>query len=174
FPVSLMIKTVRTLFTKVGFLCSEKTVWVNEQYAGSPDRRCLAGKKRLGRVARILLMLIPFQVQDSLGYPVPSSIGQNETIQEIRQSPTKPAGKGSKRKQDDVDWEEEQSWIEALQEELPEEAEEGDVTFEPSKSMTDTEEHRSNNDTESDLESEERGGILMLKETSETEQSKAW
>jgi len=39
-------------------------------------------------------------------------------------SPTKPCGKGSKRKQDDLDEEEEvdqQSWVEALTQELAEE-----------------------------------------------------
>lgn len=42
----------------------------------------------------------------------------------MRCSPTKPCGKGSKRKQDDLDEEEEaeqQSWVEALNQEIAEE-----------------------------------------------------
>lgn len=44
---------------------------------------------------------------------------------EVQSSPTKPCGKGSKRKQDDVDDDEEdveeQSWVEALNQELADE-----------------------------------------------------
>lgn len=52
---------------------------------------------------------------------------------EVRCSPTKPCGKGSKRKQDDLDEEEEadqQSWVEALTQELAEEDHAADPDYE--------------------------------------------
>lgn len=52
---------------------------------------------------------------------------------EVRCSPTKPCGKGSKRKQDDLDEEEEveqQSWVEALNQELAEEDHAADPDYE--------------------------------------------
>ncbi|EMP25745.1 hypothetical protein UY3_17186 [Chelonia mydas] len=141
-------------------------------------------------------------------------MGQSRIPEEIRKSPVKPSGKGSKRKQDDVALEEHQSWVEILQQELPEEDEAEDSTYEvpelpgPSRllqkekwwlanrqlsfqsremgqkywhdeccstdcsrfhvnhqtqSETDSEEYRSQNDTETDLEFEEKDGVLVLK-----------
>lgn len=52
---------------------------------------------------------------------------------EVRCSPTKPCGKGSKRKQDDLDEEEEleqQSWVEALNQELIDEDQSADPDYE--------------------------------------------
>lgn len=52
---------------------------------------------------------------------------------EVRCSPTKPCGKGSKRKQDDLDEEEDveqQSWVEALNQELAEEDHAADPDYE--------------------------------------------
>lgn len=52
---------------------------------------------------------------------------------EVRCSPTKPCGKGSKRKQDDLDEEDEaeqQSWVEALTQELAEEDHGADPDYE--------------------------------------------
>lgn len=52
---------------------------------------------------------------------------------EVRCSPTKPCGKGSKRKQDDLDEEEEaeqHSWVEALTHELAEEDRGADPDYE--------------------------------------------
>lgn len=48
------------------------------------------------------------------------------TLTDVRVSPTKPCGKGSKRKQDELDEEEEeeeehQTWVEALTQELHDE-----------------------------------------------------
>lgn len=51
-------------------------------------------------------------------------------VAEVRCSPTKPSGKGNKRKQEDVDEEEHQSWVEALNQELRDEDSEGDPTYE--------------------------------------------
>lgn len=52
---------------------------------------------------------------------------------EIRVSPTKPCGKGSKRKQDELDEDEEedhQTWVEALSQELADEDPEEDPDYE--------------------------------------------
>ncbi len=51
----------------------------------------------------------------------------------MRCSPTKPCGKGSKRKQDDLDEEEEveqQSWVEELNQDLAEEDHAADPDYE--------------------------------------------
>lgn len=91
---------------------------------------CPAASKELWviRSAPALAVLCP-RVSSSLYIPKPLS--DNETWSaagvsslEVRCSPTKPCGKGSKRKQDDLDEEEEvdqQSWVEALTQELAEE-----------------------------------------------------
>lgn len=54
---------------------------------------------------------------------------------EVRVSPTKPCGKGSKRKQDELDEDDEeegdhQTWVEALTQELAEEGPEEDPDYE--------------------------------------------
>ncbi|XP_040197835.1 uncharacterized protein LOC120930723 [Rana temporaria] len=94
---------------------------------------------------------------------------QKLLLTEIRKSPLKPHGKGSKRKQDDIEVEEEyHSWVTFMAEDLPDEDQEDDPTYEPSKfSNSDSEENRSKNDTESDLEVEEKDGMLMLKESTQ-------
>ncbi|MEY6296476.1 hypothetical protein WJF85_28930, partial [Salmonella enterica subsp. enterica serovar Corvallis] len=118
----------------------------------SPARQSLIGRKRLYRVTRLLLRILPCRAQAALGYPVSSSIGRSLSP-EISVSPTKPCGKGSKRKQDELDDEEEEhpSWVEVLSKELPDEDPE-DPDYEVSTEETDSEEYASKNDTESDLE----------------------
>uniref|UniRef100_A0A8C7YCC5 Oogenesis-related gene n=1 Tax=Oryzias sinensis TaxID=183150 RepID=A0A8C7YCC5_9TELE len=85
----------------------------------APPRPCR--RKRLRRVTRALLSVLPRWVQSALGFPGPRSIGV-ALSPEIRSSPAKPDGKGSKRKQDDLDDDEEEedhpSWVEALTKEL--------------------------------------------------------
>lgn len=53
-------------------------------------------------------------------------------MQDVRCSPTKPCGKGSKRKQDDIDEEEadQHSWVEALTQELTDEDQSVDPDYE--------------------------------------------
>lgn len=107
----------------------------------APPRPCR--RKRLRRVTRALLSVLPRWVQSALGFPGPRSIGvalspgagstlssltfradllTSASPTEIRSSPAKPDGKGSKRKQDDLDDDEEEedhpSWVEALSKEL--------------------------------------------------------
>ncbi|XP_048470229.1 oogenesis-related isoform X3 [Rhincodon typus] len=140
-------------------------------------RRWVTGKKRLSRLARFVFSMTPYRLQQMLGFPVPSSLGQGEIADELRSSPNKPYGKGSKRKQDDLA-DEELCWVESLACDLPEDDDSvEDPTYEPSKYYTDSEEvseeHRECNDTETDLEVEETGdpGLLRLKETPHHEQN---
>ncbi|CDQ57251.1 unnamed protein product [Oncorhynchus mykiss] len=68
-------------------------------------------------------------------------------------SPTKLCGKGNKRKQDDIDDDEEQqTWVEALSQELEDEEPSVDPDYELSAVDTDSEEYNSQNDTESDID----------------------
>ncbi|XP_032658350.2 uncharacterized protein LOC116837762 [Chelonoidis abingdonii] len=139
--------------------------------APSLDRPVRHAKKRLGRLAQLLFAIIPARFQRVLGYLPADCMGQSRIPEEIRKSPVKPSGKGSKRKQDDVALEEQQSWVEILQQELPEEDEAEDSTYEPTRSETDSEEYRSQNDTETDLEFEEKDGVLVLKESPSLQES---
>ncbi|XP_074834021.1 uncharacterized protein LOC142002088 [Carettochelys insculpta] len=136
-------------------------------HAPSPARPVRHARKRLGRLARLLFAVVPSGLQQALGYLPADSMAQRGVPEEIQKSPVRPSGKGSKRKQDDVALEEQQSWVEVLQEELPDEDETEDSTYEPTPSETDSEEYQSQNDTETDLEFEERDGMLVLKELPE-------
>ncbi|CAM5176912.1 unnamed protein product [Eretmochelys imbricata] len=140
-----------------------KNIGSQDYHAPSPDRPVRRAKKRLGRLAHLLFTIIPSRFQRALGYLPADSMGQSGIPEEIQKSPVKPSGKGSKRKQDDVALEEHQSWVEILQQELPEEDEAEDPTYEQTQSETDSEEYRSQNDTETDLEFEEKDGVLVLK-----------
>ncbi|KAI6072225.1 Ww domain-binding protein 11-like protein [Aix galericulata] len=84
---------------------------------------------------------------------------------EIREALINSSSKANKRKQDDVALEEQVSWVVVLEGDLLEDDHE-DVTYEPSDLETDSEEYKSQNDTETDLEFEEQNGIVMLKESS--------
>ncbi|KAJ1084984.1 hypothetical protein NDU88_005121 [Pleurodeles waltl] len=164
-PLKYVFKVLQKMMALVGFPVAVEDVGSADLQTSSPtSRRVIAGKKRLGRLARFLLSVAPQRLQTALGYPVSKGLGDGDVPDEVRQSPTKPCGKGSKRKVEDVALEEQQSWIEALAEDLPDENDEGDVTYQLSKSETDSEEYQSKNDTESDLEFEEKDGITMLKE----------
>ncbi|XP_056407983.1 nucleoplasmin-like protein ANO39 isoform X2 [Hyla sarda] len=128
-------------------------------------RRFLSGKKRIGRLARLILLVTPYRIQYALGYRTGEGIGKT-SADDIRKSPLKPSGKGSKRKQDDLDIEEQHSWVAFMAEDFPEEDQEDDPTYEPSNTESDSEENKSDNDTESDLEvEEEEDGNVRLKET---------
>ncbi|XP_078142000.1 oogenesis-related [Centroberyx gerrardi] len=106
---------------------------------------------------------MPRRVQSALGYPVSSTIGCS-LYPEVRVSPTKPCGKGSKRKQDELDEEEEEeqpTWVEALTQELAEEGSEEDPDYEPSTVETESEEYCSHNNTESDIEITRKGVVVI-------------
>ncbi|KAJ6664302.1 hypothetical protein lerEdw1_008521 [Lerista edwardsae] len=134
--------------------------------AQSPDRPVRQAKKRLGLLARFLLVFIPSRFQRLLGYLPMDSLGDNPIPQETLEAPVNPSGKGSKRKHDDLVPEENWCWVEALQEELPDEDDPEDPTYVPSKSSDSAseEEYKSQNNTETDVELEEKDGEVMLKD----------
>lgn len=49
----------------------------DEAVITSPGRQNLAGRKRLRRVTRLLLAMLPRRLQSALGYPVSSTIGRS-------------------------------------------------------------------------------------------------
>ncbi|XP_010869996.2 oogenesis-related isoform X2 [Esox lucius] len=167
-PVRLTMRAFRGFWLLLGFSPSEEksSAAPEDGDCTSPARQCLAGRKRLSRVSRILLAILPRRMQRALGYPVCTSIGCSVSP-EVRVSPTKPCGKGNKRKQDDLDDddeddEDEQTWVEALTQELADDdAPSVDPDFEPSAVETDSEEYNSHNDTESDIEVSEKGVVVI-------------
>ncbi|XP_062869337.1 oogenesis-related [Trichomycterus rosablanca] len=158
-PVRFVVRGFQTLGWLFGFSSPRKTL------SSSPDARpCRSGRKRLRRATRLFLAILPRRLQGALGYPVCTNIGCSVSP-EVRCSPTKPCGKGSKRKQDDMDEDEEveqQSWVEALTQELTDEDQSADPDYEPSAVETDSEEYRTHNDTESDNEVEK--GVVVIKD----------
>ncbi|XP_047443613.1 oogenesis-related [Mugil cephalus] len=160
-PFGIVVRAYRRFWWVLGFRQPQETVRVSPAVS-SPARHSLTGRKRLHRVTRLLLSILPRRVQGALGYPVSSSIGRTLSP-EIRVSPTKPCGKGSKRKQDDLDEDEEeehQTWVEALSQELADEGPEEDPDYEPSTIETESEEYRSHNNTESDIEVPGKGIVI--------------
>ncbi|XP_072263184.1 uncharacterized protein [Pyxicephalus adspersus] len=165
------LKYVLTILNKIASFAglTEQVETVGFADPTTPKRRrLLSGRKRIGRLARLILFVTPYRLQCALGYHNAESIGKTKGFEEIRKSPLKPYGKGNKRKQDDMEVEEEyHSWVTFMTEDLPEEDQDDDPTYEPSNSDIDSEENRSKNDTESDLEVEEKDGVLMLKESTQ-------
>ncbi|XP_077778149.1 uncharacterized protein LOC114588641 [Podarcis muralis] len=130
--------------------------------AQSPDRPVRRPKKRLGTVAHVILAFAPLRFQRAFGY---LTIMERDLVpKETLDAPVHPSGKGNKRKKDDVTLEEELCWAELLQKELPDEDDPEDPTYEFTVSETDSEEYKSQNDTDVNLEVEEKDGFLMLKE----------
>ncbi|XP_076133340.1 oogenesis-related [Alosa pseudoharengus] len=162
-PFRFTMRAFRGFWWFFGFSTPEKPIAPAE--GDSPTRPCRTGRKRLWRATRILLAILPCRVQSALGYPVCTSIGRTVSP-EVQTSPTKPCGKGSKRKQDDVDDDDEdaeqQSWVEALNQELADEDEPDpeDPDYEPSSIVTDSDEYRSHNNTESDIEVDK--GVIVI------------
>ncbi|XP_008405342.1 oogenesis-related [Poecilia reticulata] len=114
--------------------------------ASSPARHSLTGHKRLSRFTRLLLRIMPCWAQAALGYPVSRSIGRSLSP-EVGVSPTKPFGKGSKRKIDELDDDDdESSWVIALSKELPDDDDySNDPDYENTTEETDSEEFASDN-----------------------------
>ncbi|XP_041648083.1 oogenesis-related [Cheilinus undulatus] len=164
-PFRIVVRAYRGFWWVLGFRQSQEKGLASPEVT-SPTRQSLAGRKRLHRATRLLLSILPRWLQGALGYPVSSSIGLSLSP-EIRVSPTKPCGKGSKRKQDELDEDEEEdeehpTWVEALTQELADdEAPEEDPDYEPSTVETESEEYRSHNNTESDIEVQEKGVVVI-------------
>uniref|UniRef100_A0ABM5ELZ3 Uncharacterized protein n=1 Tax=Pogona vitticeps TaxID=103695 RepID=A0ABM5ELZ3_9SAUR len=163
-PVRYLLQLLQQLFRWVPFVrpLGAAAGQPRGAPACSPDRPVRHARKRLGTLARVILAFVPSQFLQTLGRlkTQRKSSAPDETLK----SHVHPAGKGCKRKQEDLLLEEQQYWVEALLEELPEEDDRDDPTYEPTKSETDSEEYRSQNSTETDLEFEEKNGVLMLKE----------
>ncbi|XP_028443361.1 oogenesis-related isoform X1 [Perca flavescens] len=173
-PFGIVVRTYRGFWWLLGFR-QPLEIAVVSPAVSSPVRHSLAGRKRLHRFTRLLLSILPRWVQSAMGYPVSTSIGRSlspaykkaeqssnevsSSTSEIRVSPTKPCGKGSKRKQDELDEDDEedgQTWVEALNQELDDdESPDQDPDYEPSTIETESEEYCSHNSTESDLEVQE-------------------
>nr|XP_057929364.1 oogenesis-related [Doryrhamphus excisus] len=154
-PFGIVVRAYHGFWWVMGYRQpKQKTVQIT-----SPARQSLTGHKRLYPVTRLLLNILPRWLQGALGYRLFTGIGRSLSP-EVRVSPTKPCGKGSKRKQDELDddddddeeEEEHQTWVEVLNQELADEGPEEDPDYEPSSVETDSEEYRSHNNTESDIE----------------------
>ncbi|XP_044055643.1 oogenesis-related [Siniperca chuatsi] len=162
-PFGIVVRAYRGFWSVLGFRQPQERALVSPAIS-SPTRQSLAGRKRLHRVTRLLLSILPRWVQGALGYPVSSSIGRSLSP-EIRVSPTKPCGKGSKRKQDELDDEEDEehpTWVEALTQEIADDdVHEEDPDYEPSTVETDSEEYCSHNNTESDIEVQGKGVVII-------------
>ncbi|XP_036374971.1 oogenesis-related [Megalops cyprinoides] len=173
-PVSFVMRSLRGLWWLLGFSRPEEALPASVGHDSPSARQCRTGKKRLRRVTRLVLAFLPSRLQSALGYPVCTSIGC-AVSPDVRCSPTKPSGKGSKRKQADVDDDDEeeeeeyqQSWVEALTQELAEEDSQADPDYEPSSvGETDSEEYRSHNDTESDIEIQDGKDGKMIKDVTD-------
>ncbi|XP_070689002.1 oogenesis-related [Pempheris klunzingeri] len=163
-PFGIVVRAYRGFWWVLGYRKPQERVLASPAVS-SPARHSLAGRRRLRRVTRLLLSILPRWVQGALGYPVSSSIGRSLSP-EIRVSPTKPCEKGSKRKQDeldddDEDEEEHQTWVEALTQELADDdGPEEDPDYEPSTIETESDEYRSHNNTESDIEVQGKGVVI--------------
>ncbi|KAM4628688.1 oogenesis-related [Polymixia lowei] len=156
-----MIRAYRGVWWMLGF--PPKTETQTASTVTPPARQNRAGRKRLHRVTRMLLSVLPRRLQSALG--VSTSITCSLSP-EVRVSPTKPCGKGSKRKQDELedddDEEEQLTWVEALTQELAEdEGSEEDPDYQPTTIETESEEYCSHNSTESDIEMSEKGVIII-------------
>lgn len=69
------MRAYRGFWWVLGFRQPQQKALVNPAVS-SPGRQNLAGRKRLRRVTRLLLSILPRWVQGALGYPVSSSIGR--------------------------------------------------------------------------------------------------
>lgn len=73
---NLQVRAYRGFWWVLGFRQPQEKALVNPAVS-SPGRQNLAGRKRLRRVTRVLLSILPRWVQSALGYPVSSSIGRS-------------------------------------------------------------------------------------------------
>ncbi|XP_064590347.1 uncharacterized protein LOC135458860 isoform X2 [Zonotrichia leucophrys gambelii] len=107
---------------------------------------------------RLLLSLTPTSIQNLLCH-LPTDWSHSSMSKEIQEAPINPTSKASKRKRDDVALEQQESWFEVLERDLPEDDPE-DFSYEPSELESDSEEYQTQNDT--DLELEEQGEMTEL------------
>ncbi|XP_063786472.1 uncharacterized protein LOC134935131 [Pseudophryne corroboree] len=170
---------LKYMFKKKANLSEEvETVGSAEQI--SPNRRFLSGKKRIGRLARLIHLITPYWLQCALGYRSEQNIVKTSTSNDIWKAPLKLNEKGSKSTQDDLDMDDQHSLESYGTEDLTDETDEDDDPsyealgdwFEDCRSLPnyyerDREDYKLENDTESDVEVEEMDGIVMLKEATQ-------
>eukprot|EP00075_Anas_platyrhynchos_P006270 XP_012965038.1 uncharacterized protein LOC101803471 [Anas platyrhynchos] len=159
-----LLKILQKVSAWVGLVVPVETIISKVCPTQSPTRPGRLAKKRYGRLTRLLLSIVPTRIRNVLGQ-LPVDWGQSNMPKEIREARINPSSKANKRKRDDVALEEQVSWVEVLEGDLLEDDPE-DVTYEPSDLETDSEEYKSQNDTEADLEFEEQDGVVLLKESS--------
>ncbi|XP_059924087.1 oogenesis-related isoform X1 [Gadus macrocephalus] len=167
-PISIMIRAYRGFWYMFGF--RPKSTPEVPILGSTPARPSRQGLKRLRRITRIIMAVLPRRMQSALGYPVPASVGCSLSP-EMRISPTKPCGKGNKRKQDELDEDEDEegdeleqhTWVEAFANELAtDEGSEEDPDYEPSAVETESDEYSSRN--ESDTEEVDKQGLVIIEE----------
>ncbi|KAM6040160.1 uncharacterized protein LJ206_020299 [Theristicus caerulescens] len=163
--VKYLLKILQKASVWIGFVVPVETIISKVYPTQSPTRPGRLAKKRRGRLTSLLLSLVPTRIQNILGY-LPADWGQSNMPKEIREALINPSSKANKRKRDDVALEEQESWLVVLERDLPEDDPE-DTAYEPSDVETDSEEYKSQNDTEADLELEEQDETIMLKEPSD-------
>uniref|UniRef100_A0A8C9FC84 Uncharacterized protein n=1 Tax=Pavo cristatus TaxID=9049 RepID=A0A8C9FC84_PAVCR len=163
--VRSLLKMLQKVSVWVGFVVPVEAIISRVCPVQSPYRPTRLAKKRHGRLTRLLLAFIPTRIQAVLGR-LPTDWGQSNMPKEVREALINPSSKANKRKRDDVALEEQESWVVVLEKDLPEDDPE-DLSYEPSEVDTDTEEYKSQNSTETDLEFEEHEGAIMLKESSD-------
>ncbi|KAJ7418666.1 hypothetical protein BTVI_28035 [Pitangus sulphuratus] len=161
--LSLQLKTLQKAWIWTGFVTPVDTMIIQLYPTQSPPRPGRLARKRRGRLERLLLSVVPTSIQNILGY-LPADWGQGNQPREILEALINPFNKASKRKRDDVALEEQESWFVVLERDLPEDDSE-DLTYEPSDEESDSEEYKSHNDTEAELE-EQDGITVLLKESS--------
>ncbi|XP_010079023.1 PREDICTED: uncharacterized protein LOC104467091, partial [Pterocles gutturalis] len=159
------LKILQKASSWVGFVVPVDAIISKVSPTQSPTRPRLLARKRRGRLTRLLLSVVPMRIQNLLGY-LPADWGRSNMPKEIREALISPHHKANKRKWDELSLEEQESWLVVLERDLPEDDSE-DVTYEPSDTETDSEEYKSHNDTDADLEPEEQDGTIMLKECSD-------
>ncbi|OXB70865.1 UNVERIFIED_CONTAM: hypothetical protein H355_010560 [Colinus virginianus] len=160
--VKSLLKMLQKVSVWVGFVVPVEAIISRVCPVQSPCRPARLAKKRRGRLTRLLLAFIPTRIQTALSQ-LPTDWGQSNIPKEVREALIHPSSKTNKRKRDDVAMEEQESWVVVLEKDLPEDDPE-DLSYEPSEVDTDTEEYKSQNNTETDLEFEEHEGAIMLKE----------
>ncbi|KAK4808028.1 hypothetical protein QYF61_017048 [Mycteria americana] len=163
--VKYLLKILQKASVWIGFVVPVETIISKVYPTKSPTRPGRLAKKRRGRLLSLLLSIIPTRIRNILGYP-PADWGQSNVPKEIREALINPSNKANKRKRDDVALEEQESWLVILERDLPEDDSE-DITYGSSEVETDSEEYKSQNDTEADLEFEEQDGTIMLKDSSD-------
>uniref|UniRef100_A0A8C2TC41 Uncharacterized LOC107325330 n=1 Tax=Coturnix japonica TaxID=93934 RepID=A0A8C2TC41_COTJA len=161
--VRSLLKVLQKASVWVGFVVPLEAIISRVCPVQAPCRPTRFAKKRHGRLTRLLLAFIPTRIQAVLGH-LPTNWGQSSKPKEVREALINPSSKANKRKRDDVALEEQVSWVVVLQKDLPDDDPE-DPSYEPSEVDTDTEEYKSQNSTETDLELEEHDEAIMLKES---------